>query len=377
MATRSARRSSKQSTRASAPVEAYDAYGHGPAALGPVGGSWLVTGKDGRLSAYAVAQGGLLRWTEQTPGGPEWTGPEFFPVADLTHLCLAQGQDGYVHFVGRRREVVNGAERITFHHALQYQTGRPLGPWASLGSLYQNEDMARTAGIPTAAVDANGGLHVFVRNFGKGVHSRHQDNKGKWSKWADIKGSGTLDGAGAFATFGGRVQLLAPAEKRVSLWAQSEPGKGPAAKAEDLPFLGQPGSVGAVETAQDRVTWYWHAVDGSGVIAYRAGVGVMALGGGPAHGAVAGTRAFVDGYDCTILAFRGAGGRTALAAYPTENEAAGLWWTETGEASVGTPGLTVDAQGRIVIACISSAGELMVTRQKDNMGLSLGRWMHF
>ncbi|MEV7611549.1 hypothetical protein [Streptomyces sp. NPDC089799] len=377
MATRSARRSPKQSARAPRPEETPVGDG-GAAALGPVTGSWLVTGKDGRLTAYAVAHGGLVRWTETVPGGPEWTGPEFFPAPDLTHLTLAQGQDGYVHFVGRRRQVVDGVERITFHHALQYQTGRPLGPWASLGPLYQNEDMARTAGVPTAAVDVNGGLHVFVRNFGKGVHSRNQDGKGKWTKWADIKGSGTLDGATAFSTFGGRVQLLAPAEKRVSLWSQSEPGKGPAAKAEDLPFLGQPGSAGAVETAQDRVTWFWHAVDGSGVIAYRAGVGVMALGGGPAaHGAVAGTRAYVDGYDCTILAFRGAGGRTALAAYPTENETAGLWWAETGEASVGTPGLTVDAQGRIVIACISTAGELLVTRQKDNMGLSLGRWMRF
>ncbi|MER5929458.1 hypothetical protein [Streptomyces sp. NPDC002054] len=373
MATRSARRSHKQVAGASQADAVHD---RGAAALGPASGSWVLAGKDGRLSAYAMAEGGLVRWTESEPGGPEWTGPDFFPAPDLTHLCLAQGQDGYVHFVGRRSRVVDGREQITFHHAMQYQTGRPLGPWASLGSLYQNEDMARTAGAPSAAVDVHGGLHVFVRNFGKGVHSRRQDNKGKWNKWADIKGSGTLDGSTGFATFGGRVSLIAPAEKRVSLWTQSEPG-GSVDKAEDLPFLAQPASGCGVETAPDRVTYYWHAADGRGVCAYRAGVGVMALGGGPAHGAVAGTRAFVDGYDCTILAYRGLNGRTALAAYPTENEAAGLWWTETGEEAVGSPGLTVDARGRIVIAAVSVAGELLVTRQKDNMGLSLGRWMRF
>ncbi|WP_240003169.1 hypothetical protein [Streptomyces cinnamoneus] len=37
---------------------------------------WLLRGKDGRLTAYAPVSGGVVRWTETRPGGPEWTGPE-------------------------------------------------------------------------------------------------------------------------------------------------------------------------------------------------------------------------------------------------------------------------------------------------------------
>lgn len=42
-------------------------------------GSWLVLGKDGRLTAYARARTGLLRWTQEKPGGPRWTGPGSSP----------------------------------------------------------------------------------------------------------------------------------------------------------------------------------------------------------------------------------------------------------------------------------------------------------
>lgn len=56
-------------------------------------GRWLVLGKDGRLTAYARTRAGLLRWTETEPGGPHWTGPDLFPVPDLTHLSVVQGAD--------------------------------------------------------------------------------------------------------------------------------------------------------------------------------------------------------------------------------------------------------------------------------------------
>jgi hypothetical protein len=54
-------------------------------ASGAAHGDWLTRGKDGRLTLYAPTDGGLLRWTETTVGGPEWSGPHFVPVAGLTH----------------------------------------------------------------------------------------------------------------------------------------------------------------------------------------------------------------------------------------------------------------------------------------------------
>ncbi|GGZ11336.1 hypothetical protein [Streptomyces nitrosporeus] len=328
------------------------------------------------MSAFASVSGGIVRWTEQGTDKAEWFHPDFFPVPDLTDVVFAQGADGYVHVVGRRSSTREEGAAVSFVHAAQYQTGRPIGSWRSLGNLYKNEDMSRQVGTPTAAVDKDGGLHVFVRNFGKGVHGRRQSSEGSWTKWADMKGSGVLDGLLAFATRDGLVSLVAPAEKRLSLWAQSKAG-GPVEHAGDLPVLAQQGSCCAIETAPGRVTYLWHAADGTGVQAYREGAGLMSLGGGPASDALAATRAVIDGYDCTVLAYRSLTGGTALAAYPTENEAAGLWWTETGEDCLGSPALATDAQGRIVIAAISRSGELLVTRQKDNRGLSLGKWMRF
>ncbi|MEU3721398.1 hypothetical protein [Streptomyces sp. NPDC031705] len=375
MATRSRRSPAKPLGDASGPGQA-PVRDWNTVALGPLTGRWVLAGKDGRLTAYARAEAGLLRWTERAPGGPGWSGPDLFPADGLTDLAVGQGPDGYAHFAGRRRTRTEDGESVTYHHAVQYQSGRPVGPWQSLGTLYQRPGMEHRGGPPAVAVDAHGAPHVFVRNAGRGVHVKRQDHKGTWSAWEDLRGSKTFEGAGADSTAEGRVWLAAPGEKGLSLWAQSAPG-GPLQRGEDVPYLAQDGSVRTLETAPGRVTHFWHAADGSGVFACRAGAGVLALGGGPALGAVAAVRALVDGYDCTVLAHRAVNGRTALAAYPTEHEAAGLWWTEIGEECLDSPALAVDARGLLVIACVSARGELLVNRQKDSSGLSLGRWQRF
>ncbi|MEU9031822.1 hypothetical protein AB0D46_30705 [Streptomyces sp. NPDC048383] len=345
-------------------------------ALGPLTGRWLLAGRDGRLTAYARTEGGLLRWTERTPGGPDWSGPDLFPVPELTDLAVGQGPDGYAHFVGRRRSPNGEAVTVTYHHAVQYQSGRPLGPWQDLGTLYRRPEMSHRGGPPVVAVDARGAAHVFVRNAGRGIHLKCQGAKGDWGDWQDLHGSKAFEGISAGSTADGRVELSAPGEKGISRWTRSAPG-GPVDRDEDLPFLARDGSSVVLETAPGRVTHFWHAADGSGVFAHREGAGAHFLGGGPACGAVAATRGAVDGHDCTVLALRTVGGRTALAAYPTEHEAAGLWWTEIGEEGLESPALAVDARGRIVVASLSARGELLVNRQKDRSALSLGRWQRF
>ncbi|EFL18256.1 hypothetical protein [Streptomyces sp. C] len=372
MATRS-RRGSDRSPEQPSGAAGTPAAGRNGAALGPLTGRWLLTGKDGRLTAYARAADGMLRWTETAPGGPGWTGPDLLPADGLTDLTVGQGPDGYAHFAGRRRTGTGDAATVTYHHAVQYQSGRPTGPWESLGTLYQRAGMSHRGGPPALAVDAQGTPHLFVRNAGRGVHVRRQDGKGNWQPWEDLRGSKAFEGVTADSTADGRIWLAAPGEKGLSRWTQNTPG-GPVERAEDVPYLAQDGSVRTLETSPGRVTHFWHAADGSGVFACREGAGVLALGGGPGTGAVAAVRALVDGYDCTVLAHRGVNGRTVLAAYPTEHEAAGLWWTEIGEEGPGSPALALDARGLLVIACVSARGELLVSRQKDNSGLSLGRW---
>ncbi|MEU1145906.1 hypothetical protein ACFYO9_19815 [Streptomyces sp. NPDC005863] len=338
---------------------------------------WLLRGRDGRLTAYARAGGGLLRWTEERPGGPAFSGPDFFEAPDLTYLTLAQGSDGYVHFLGRReRRDAAGEPVVEIMHSLQYQSGRPLMDWRSLGNPHTKRlDRAPSLGAPAAAVDAAGTVHVFVRDAIGSVRMRREGKGGRWEGWKDLKVRDTLDGMAALATSTGRVELLAPAGKATLRWAQESQG-GELLRADDVPLAPAPGSGTALETGPDRLTYYAADALGAGVLAHRPAHGgpAIPLGGAPGPGPTAAVRTTVDGHDCTVLAHRTAGGRPALAAFPTEDEEAGLWWAETGEPCLGAPSLALDARGRVVMAAIGLDGTLRLARQKAEPGLALEAW---
>ncbi len=100
---------------------------------------------------------------------------------------------------------------------------------------------------------------------------------------------------------------------------------------------------------------------------------LQAAGPGP----VAAVRCEIDGHDCTVLAQRSASGRVAFAAYPTEQEQAGAWWTESGPPlpSAAEIALAVDAHGTLVAATLDPTdATLRVTRRKAEAGLALEGW---
>ncbi|MBB4898634.1 hypothetical protein AB0M25_12465 [Streptomyces griseomycini] len=342
---------------------------------GTAAGSWLVRGKDGRLTAYAPCGGGLLRWTETRPGGPEWSGPDFFPVADLTHLSVAQGVDAYVHFLGRReRRRADGTVQVDVVHAIQYQTGRPVTEWRSLGNPHSEPDLAVRFGAPVAAVDAAGTVHVFVRNAGGGLMMRREGRGGKWEPWADLRGSDLQDGLVATAVSTGRVEVFAPAGGAALHWVQPEPGAAPQ-RSPDVRPGPLPGSVAVLETAPGRLTWFWTDPAGAGLVCHRPGGWSVPLGGTPSDGANAVLRASLDGYDCTVIAHRGASGSPLVGVCGTEAEASGLWWADTGRACAGDPALVHDAHGRVVLGAFDPDGALWVARQESGPGLAFTDWL--
>ncbi|CAL9614969.1 hypothetical protein SUDANB15_05689 [Streptomyces sp. enrichment culture] len=342
---------------------------------GTAAGSWLVRGKDGRLTAYAPCGGGLLRWTETRPGGPEWSGPDFFPVADLTHLSVAQGVDAYVHFLGRReRRRADGTVQVDVVHAIQYQTGRPVTEWRSLGNPHSEPDLAVRFGAPVAAVDAAGTVHVFVRNAGGGLMMRREGRGGKWEPWADLRGSDLQDGLVATAASTGRVEVFAPAGGAALHWVQPEPGAAPQ-RSPDVRPGPLPGSVAVLETAPGRLTWFWTDPAGAGLVCHRPGGWSVPLGGTPSDGANAVLRASLDGYDCTVIAHRGASGSPLVGVCGTEAEASGLWWADTGRACAGDPALVHDAHGRVVLGAFDPDGALWVARQESGPGLAFTDWL--
>lgn len=366
-------RSARETQRRRAPQ--VETAGSAPAVSGTATGSWLVRGKDDRLTAYAPCRGGLLRWTETRPGGPGWSGPDFFPVADLTHLAIAQGADAYVHFLGRReRRRGDGAVVVDVVHAIQYQTGRPVTEWRSLGNPHSDPARALHLGVPAAAVDTAGSVYVFVRNTGGGLMMRREDSSGKWEPWADLRGSGVRDGLAAAATSTGHIEVFAAADGVALHWAQPEPGAVLERWADVRPGP-LPGTVAAVETAPGRLTCFWTDAGGSGLVCHRRGSWPVLLGAGPGDGANAVLRTAIDGYDCTVIAHRGAAGAVQVGVCGTEAEQSGMWWTDTGRDCLGDPALAQDAYGRVVVATFDASGMLWTARQAPEPGLAFGEWV--
>lgn len=339
---------------------------------------WLLRGKDGRLTAYAPTADGVLRWTETRVGGPHWFGPDLLAARGLLpYLSVARSAEGYVHLLGvRKRPRADGPGDTDLVHAVQFQTGRPLRDWQSLGNPHgKDREKGERIGLPSAVLDTTGSVHLFLRNANGGLSAKNQSPTGRWQPWggADPDGTTLTGEAAAAVTDGGRIELLVPAPGTMVRWIREKPDA-KLERAEDEPAGDvAPGTIGAERTAGDRLTHFWRDAQDGTVRAWRPGAEPSRLGG-RGTGPLALLRTPVDGLDCTILAQRGTDGHPHIAAYPTETEEAGLNWTRTGEHCVGTPALALDGEGRVVLAALGEDGTLRVARQKEEPGLALEAW---
>ncbi|MFD5117252.1 hypothetical protein ACFVWX_05230 [Streptomyces sp. NPDC058220] len=344
----------------------------------PATTGWLLRGKDGRLTAYAPTADGVLRWTETRVGGPDWSGPDLLAAGGLLpYLSVARSAGGFVHLLGvRKRPRADGPDDTDLLHAVQFQTGRPLRDWQSLGNPHgKDREKAAAIGLPSAVVDTTGSVHLFLRNANGGLSAKNQSPTGRWQSWggADAEGTALTGETAAAMTDHGLIDVLVPARDTVVHWRREKP-EAPLERAEDEPAAGvAPGTITAERTGGGRLTHFWRDAGDFTVRAWRPGSEPAALGG-RGTGPLALLRTPVDGHDCTILAQRSTDGRPRIAAYPTEDEAAGLNWTPSGEPCVGAPALALDGHGRVVLACVDADGTLCVARQKAEPGLALEAW---
>ncbi|MHC3814963.1 PLL family lectin [Streptomyces sp. DT9] len=336
-------------------------------------GIWLTRGKDGRLTAYVAGDDGLRRWSETRPGGPQWDAPDVVRLPALTHLSVAQNSQGYVHFAGRReRPAASGGVTVDIVHAIQYQTGRPVTSWNSLGNPHKEADVGSRFGAPVVVVKPSGEVHVAARNGRGGMMVRRERADGKWRGWEDLRCTRIKEVPAVVVLDSGCLEIFASTDKGTLYWQQEKPGGG-WGEVERSPFAVSPGSLAVLETAPGRATYFWTDPSG-GVVAYRADGSPMELGGAPGDGGHAVIRTELDGLDCTVLAHRGANGAVAVGVGVTENEAGGVWWSDTGAACLGTPALTHDALGRVVMAAVGTDGAPRVTRQTEGPGLGFDEW---
>ncbi|MFB7775581.1 hypothetical protein [Streptomyces bauhiniae] len=347
----------------------------GRIAIGAARGRWLTLGQDGRLSLYAPARDGLLRWTETAPGGPGWSGPHHAAVAALTHLSVTQGVNGYVHFLGRReRPAADGPPNVDIVHAIQYQTGLAVTDWRSLGSPHPDRTEGARLGPPCGAVAPDGTVHAFVRGARGGLLVRREDAKGKWRGWEDLGGAGVDALPAVVALSGGRIEVCAAAETGAFVWLQSRPG-GDFSRPRGFSLRPRPGTVSALETSPDRAVFLWTDAESGEAHVWRPGGSPVGLGGAGADQPYAAVRTSLGGGDWTVLATRDATGSAVLGMGMTGQEADGFWWHGLAASCQGAPTLALDGRGRVTMALIGDDGVPMVARQEDGAaGLVLTDW---
>ncbi|MFJ4471737.1 hypothetical protein ACIP2X_30235 [Streptomyces sp. NPDC089424] len=334
-----------------------------------VNGDWVIRGRDGRLGVYAPRGEAVHCRAERHPGGA-WLPPRRAGGEQrlLPGIAVGQGADGYAHLVAWR-PTPNGEAGLV--HSTHFRPHLAPLDWLPIG--HPDRKGERT-GMPAVAVDAEGRAYLFVRSGNQGVRTTNQKERGGWNGWHDLPGTGVHEELVAVTAQSGRVEVYATHADGVLRWYQQEPGARPVA-ADPLAVPVAPGSLSALPTSKEHTTLFF-ADDGGTLYAWRPDGDPVALITAAGPGPVALLRCALDGHDCTLLAQRSSSGRVAFAAYPTEREAAGLWWTESGpELPAGSRvALAEDAQGRVVAVTATPEGELRVARQKDEPGLALAAW---
>ncbi|EGX59731.1 hypothetical protein SZN_11148 [Streptomyces zinciresistens K42] len=333
-------------------------------------GDWLIRGRDGRLSVYLPAGDTVLCRAELGADG-RWEPPR--RVGGEQKLrpgpAFGQGADSYAHLAAWRPTKPGESGLV---HTTHFRPRLAALDWASIGHPDGTGD--RT-GSPAVTVDAQGRAHVFVRNRAGGMSMRGQKQVGGWGPWRDLKGRDVAERPAAVVGESGRVELYAAVPGAVLHWRQEEPGSVPVLE-EALETPVRADTLYALATSAEHTTLFY-ADEADGLWAWRPGSEPVRLLTSAGPGPLRALRCRLDGHDCTLLARRSAAGRVAFAAYPTEQESAGAWWTESGpplpeDALVA---LALDEGGRVVAATLSpSDGRLLVTRRKDEPGLALEAW---
>ncbi|MFH8724281.1 PIG-L family deacetylase [Streptomyces termitum] len=244
----------------------------------PGAGPRVLTGPGGRLSVYGVLGTRLARWrsgpSAGTFGPPEDLGGG--PLAPA--LSVVRAPDGRHLVFGLRFASLDGPAARNLREVVLLRQRTPGGgfetSWLGLGSPETVPRRTRLTGAPAAVTDADGRVHLFVRNGDRGVSGRVLDTAGRWSPWYVLPGGDVQEGLAATVDGRGLVHLFGASAERIEHWAQRTPG-GPLHRGARPPD-GLPGDV------PDAVT----APDGSVLLCYRraAGDGVVVARLAPGRG---------------------------------------------------------------------------------------------
>jgi LmbE family N-acetylglucosaminyl deacetylase len=343
--------------------------------------SWLARGADGALVAVAALAGRATVWTQRDAGSLGWDAPYRIGGGWITPaLAVAAGGDGRTHLVGlRRTEHDGGKATIDVVHAVR-RAGR-FGAWQSLDgpdSSDSDDRRQREVGVPAIAVDGDGRLWVFVRDYRGVLSARHEKSGGGWTQWHALDSGLVQDSPTAMTTRAGLVEVLVPGEKYIYRWRQRTAGGRLVADHARHSTPAASGGLHAVESAGGGVCVYFRQAGTATVLAYRERATLTGwadspddLGGEDGTGPVAAVGRLDVGVDSVVLAHRNARYSTAVA---LPGGAQPVWHRLRG-AIVGAPALAADQSGRLVLAVLGQDGRLHVKRQEHTSpGSAFGPW---
>ncbi|MFJ7158915.1 hypothetical protein ACIQUQ_28780 [Streptomyces sp. NPDC101118] len=335
---------------------------------------WAVRGTDGRVTAYLPVPGAVVRWTEGADG--RWGGPELLPVPGLLPgLTVVQGPDGYARLLGLRRTAAGADWSTEVVGALQYQTGRPLGPWHVKNNPHRSEpERGKFIGMPAAVCDGAGTLHLFLRNDLHTLNHCYERENGAWSGWTLLRGTRASEDLAALRVPDGGVELYARLRDHAGTvrWHRGGPD---GAWAEDrrVPVHPVPGSLAAAPDAG--ALRYRYAETGEPCEWRWGAQGPAGLNAPGVTGRIAGVQGVpVGGWSCTVLAAEDERGTCAIGTYVDGAPESGVWWSPTGRRTLVPPAVVRDRTGRVMIATLSPSGRLEVTRQIPGQALDFAAW---
>ncbi len=351
----------------------------------PGSNSWLRPLKDGRLAAFAVLDGTAVCWAETAPGNGRFSGPHPLGGRMFQGQLHAVSHPGGALQLFASRTVLparNQAHRRELLTALQNGTARDgvptFGTWESLGVPDAAPVRSLETGFPAAAVDQEGTVHVFARDWQGGIGYRSGARGTDWSLWrrlAPPTGSGGMagrvpgivDGLDACVDSEGLVHVAAPGDKEVYHWISKEPGELP----EPTGGTNLPEPAGPLSLVP--------LGDGTVRLAYRqSGTArvLLAERQESASWRLAARYEPVGGYGRVAAAAVGKPARTVVLA---ARDSAGLLRYAVGEAGQGGPGrwqtgkvphsgaaaVGQDPDGRAVLAVLGNDARLHTVRQRD------------
>ncbi|MFE2284079.1 PIG-L family deacetylase [Streptomyces sp. NPDC059443] len=202
---------------------------------------------DGRLTAFGVLGGQAAMWQESAPGSGNWSSAKLLGGEGLLPgLAALLTKDGRWQLFAQRIAGLGPKPDENLREIVMTEQQRPgsdFRAWTSLGNPESDPDHGRRVGAPVATQAGDGTVHLFVRNWAKGVSTRLRGSDGEWSSWTDLGGAEVQEGLTVATDTKGRVHVLASGHDTIHHWTHDQPGQKLAPVRTDLPVSADPPTV--------------------------------------------------------------------------------------------------------------------------------------